>query len=111
MRTVTPRDRIRYRVDNLLTRGPGPLILGLFAATAVVVIIVSVAVWALGLAASASFDLFDVIWRSILTTLIDVQSHFELAGRVAELEKRLADGQEHDPWAGRPAGGGPRRAG
>lgn len=68
MRTVTARDRIRYRVDNLLARGTAPLIAGLFVVTAVVVLAVSALVWFAGLVAPG-FDIFDVIWRAILTTI------------------------------------------
>ncbi len=69
MRSVTARDRIRYRVDNVVARGSAPLIVGLFVVTMAVVAVVSLAVWALGAADSAHFDLFDVIWRAILTTI------------------------------------------
>ena len=69
MRRLTRRERIRYRADNLLARGTAPLILGLFIATAVVVAIVSLIVFAAGAANSAGYDLFDVIWRAILTTI------------------------------------------
>jgi voltage-gated potassium channel Kch len=68
VRTVTARERLRYRVDNLLARGTAPLIAGLFVATAVVVLLVSGLVWFLGLVAPG-FDIFDVVWRAILTTI------------------------------------------
>ena len=59
-------------MDNLLSLGVAPVVLALFGITAVVVLVVSLIVWAVGLANADSSDnlsLPEVIWRAILTTI------------------------------------------
>jgi voltage-gated potassium channel Kch len=60
---------VRYRVDNLLARGPAPLILGLFVFTIAAALIVSAVVWVVGWAQDSSFNFLDTLWRAILTTI------------------------------------------
>jgi voltage-gated potassium channel Kch len=69
VRTVTPRDRLRYRVDNLLVRGTGPVVLALFGVTIVVAILVSVIVVLFGWAQDSGFNFLDTLWRAFLTTI------------------------------------------
>jgi voltage-gated potassium channel Kch len=69
VRTVTRRDRIRYRVDNLLARGPAPLVAGLFVVTVVVALVMSAVIIAVGWAAESGYTVYDVIWRAFLTTI------------------------------------------
>jgi voltage-gated potassium channel Kch len=70
VRRVTFRERARYRIDNLLARGPAPLIVGLFIFTLAAALIVSAVVVLAGWAAESGFlDPFDTIWRAILTTI------------------------------------------
>jgi voltage-gated potassium channel Kch len=69
VRTVTRRDRIRYRVDRILARGPAPIVVGLLVATLVVTLVVSAVVVAVGWAADSQFTVWDVIWRAFLTTI------------------------------------------
>jgi voltage-gated potassium channel Kch len=69
VRTVTARDRLRYRVDNLLARGPGPIIVGLLGVTLLVALLISALIVAIGWAAESGLTVFDVIWRALLTTI------------------------------------------
>jgi voltage-gated potassium channel Kch len=72
MARATFRERVSYRTDNLLSRGPGLLIVGLFALTALAVVAISVVVWLLGwgnASGGTPLGLLDVIWRAILTTI------------------------------------------
>ncbi len=73
---VTPRDRLRYRVDTLMSRGPGPIVVGLFIFTALVALAVSLVVFFLGWGnygdpnnGGQDFTFADIIWRAILTTI------------------------------------------
>ena len=69
MPTPTLRARLRYRLDNLMSRGPAPLIGLLFLATAAVVIVVTIVVVLLNWGDESGFNPLDVLWRAILTTL------------------------------------------
>jgi voltage-gated potassium channel Kch len=69
VRAVSSRDRLRYRVDNLLARGPRPVIAGLLAFTVLAALAISALVVAVGWAAESQYTVFDVIWRALLTTI------------------------------------------
>ncbi len=63
------RDRLRYRVDDFLSRGPAILIGVLFGATLLAVLFVAVVITLVGWGAESGFNFLDVIWRAFLTTL------------------------------------------
>ncbi|MDQ6794393.1 MAG: potassium transporter TrkA, partial [Chloroflexota bacterium] len=63
------RNKIEYRLDGLMSRGPGVLVVGLFGATLVVVLIISAVIMFVGWGAESGFGPLDVIWRAFLTTL------------------------------------------
>ena len=69
MARLTRRDRLQYRLDELMSRGPGVLVLGLFMATFLVILVIASVVTLLGWGADSSFEFVDVIWRAFLTTL------------------------------------------
>ena len=76
MKQITPRDRLRYRVDTLMSRGPAPVVIGLFVFTLAVALIVSLIIFVLGWGdfgdpnnGGQDFTFFDIIWRAILTTI------------------------------------------
>jgi ion channel POLLUX/CASTOR len=63
------RNKIEYRLDGLMSRGPGILVVGLFGATLVVVVIISAVIMVVGWGGESGFGPLDVIWRAFLTTL------------------------------------------
>ena len=76
MQKVSFRERLRYRVDNLMSRGPAPVVLGLFAITILVALFVSVFVYLAGWGSlgdpvngGQDFTFPDIIWRAVLTTI------------------------------------------
>lgn len=69
MARLTRRDRFQYRVDSFMSRGPGVLIVGLFAATLLIVLVLAVLISAFGWGEESGFNFLDVIWRAFLTTL------------------------------------------
>ena len=69
MAPVTRRDRFRYRVDTFMSRGPGVLIVGLFAATLLIVLVIAIVITLVGWATESGFAFIDVLWRAFLTTL------------------------------------------
>ena len=68
-RRVTRRDRLRYRVDQLMSRGAPALVVGLFIITLLIVVVVSLLIWAAGWAGTEGFSFLDVLWRAVLATL------------------------------------------
>ena len=66
-------DRLRYAFDNYMAKGTVALIAGLFAASALVILLVAVIVQFAGLAqghpATEGFSFLDLLWRSLLRTL------------------------------------------
>ncbi len=65
--------RIRYAFDNYMARGTIALILGLFALSLLVIVVVSAFVWLFGQireeSATADLDFPEILWRSLLRTL------------------------------------------
>jgi voltage-gated potassium channel Kch len=69
MARPTRRDRLQYRLDGFMSRGPSVLIVGLFAATLLVVLLIAIVIVAVGWGSESGFNFLDVIWRTFLTTL------------------------------------------
>jgi voltage-gated potassium channel Kch len=67
MRRNSWSDRLRYAFDNTLSRGPGAMIGWLALVSAVLILAISLIVWAAGFAPGLSFA--EVAWRSMLRTL------------------------------------------
>ena len=65
---TTWRDRLRYEVDEFFARGTIALILGLFAVSTLIIVLVALAVLASG-ADEQGRTLLDLIWMSLLRTL------------------------------------------
>lgn len=63
------RRRLRYRIDGLMSRGPGVLMVGLLGATLLVATIIALVITLVGWATESGFNLLDVILRALLTTL------------------------------------------
>ena len=61
------RDRLRYRVDEFFGRGTIALILGLFAVSALIIVIIAVLVVITGSAAEGPFS--RLVWMGLLRTL------------------------------------------
>jgi voltage-gated potassium channel Kch len=65
--------RLRYAFDNYMSRGTIALILGLFALSLLVIVVVSVFVWFFGAVNDSPViqndDFVEVLWRSLLRTL------------------------------------------
>jgi voltage-gated potassium channel Kch len=70
-REISPRDRARYRIDNLFSRGTPALILGLAVLSAVVVVVVAAVVWLLRIspAGEGRLTFAESVWRSLVRTL------------------------------------------
>jgi len=69
-------ERLRYRIDNLMSRGPAPVVIGLFGITIVVAFLVSIFVYLIGWGnfgdptnGGQDFTFPDIIWRAVLTTI------------------------------------------
>jgi len=62
------RDRLRYRVDEFFARGTIALILGLFAVSTLIVVLIALAVFASG-ADTEGRSFVDLIWMGLLRTL------------------------------------------
>jgi len=72
MNRPTRKARLRYAFDNYMSKGTGALILGLFAITALVVVIIAVVVELTGSlndSATQGIDFLDLIWLTMLRTL------------------------------------------
>ncbi|MEO8229460.1 MAG: potassium transporter TrkA [Chloroflexota bacterium] len=68
MDRVTWRDRVRYRFDEFMSRGTIALILGLFAISVVLIVLVALIVWLTGLA-SEDLDFPTLLRYGLLRTL------------------------------------------
>jgi hypothetical protein len=64
---TTWRDRLRYAVDEFFARGTIALILGLFAVSVLIIVIISLAIATAG--ASEGRPFLELIWMSLLRTL------------------------------------------
>jgi voltage-gated potassium channel Kch len=69
MARPTRRDRLQYRLDGFMSRGPSVLIVGLLAATLLVVLVIAIVIVVVGWGSESGFNFLDVIWRTFLTTL------------------------------------------
>lgn len=65
----TWRDRVRYAFDTWMSRGTPALIVGLFIASVIIVVAISLAVWLVGAARDQSLGLADLLWYGLLRTL------------------------------------------
>jgi len=65
---TTWRDRLRYAVDEFFARGTIALILGLFAVSTLIVVVIALAVFALG-ADEQNRTFVDLLWMGLLRTL------------------------------------------
>src|SRR5450756_2780498 len=66
MRQVTFRDRVRYRFDNIMARGPIALVGWLGLASALLVIVTSLIV---RLATGGDLSLRDILWNVLFQAL------------------------------------------
>ena len=64
---TTWRDRLRYAIDEFFARGTIALILGLFAVSVLIIVIIAALVSAIGVGEGRSF--FDLVWMGLLRTL------------------------------------------
>jgi voltage-gated potassium channel Kch len=64
---TTWRDRLRYRVDEFFGRGTIALILGLFAVSLLIIVIIAIVVSATGIGEDRGF--LELIWMGLLRTL------------------------------------------
>jgi voltage-gated potassium channel Kch len=62
------RDRLRYAVDEFFARGTIALILGLFAVSTLIIVLIALAVFASG-ADEQGRTFFDLVWMGLLRTL------------------------------------------
>ena len=72
MNRPSRKARFRYAFDNYMSKGTGALILGLFAITALVVVIIAVVVeitGSLNNSATQGIDFIDLVWLTMLRTL------------------------------------------
>jgi voltage-gated potassium channel Kch len=72
MNRPSRKARFRYAFDNYMSKGTGALILGLFAITALVVIVIAVVVEITGSlndSATQGIDFIDLVWLTMLRTL------------------------------------------
>ena len=65
---TTWRDRLRYAVDEFFARGTIALILGLFAVSTLIIVVIALAVFALG-ADEQNRTFVDLLWMGLLRTL------------------------------------------
>jgi voltage-gated potassium channel Kch len=64
---TTWRDRLRYAVDEFFARGTIALILGLFAVSVLIIMIIAAVVWVAGVGEGRPF--LQLIWMGLLRTL------------------------------------------
>jgi Trk K+ transport system NAD-binding subunit len=69
MERVTWRDRARYAFDNYMARGTRALIVGLFALSVLLILLLAAVVTLSGVAAEHGLDFPAVVWRNLLRTL------------------------------------------
>jgi len=68
MRRITFRDRLRYRFDNTMSRGPIPLIGWLFLLSAILILAVSLLVRSTGVDPEGR-GFLQIVWASLMRTL------------------------------------------
>jgi hypothetical protein len=69
MSRVTWRDRMRYAFDNFMARGTRALILGLFAVSLLLIVIIAALISISGMADDQELDFATLLWRNLLRTL------------------------------------------
>ncbi|MGZ8502095.1 MAG: CASTOR/POLLUX-related putative ion channel [Candidatus Limnocylindrales bacterium] len=69
MDRVTWRDRLRYRFDEFMARGTIALILGLFAISVALIVVVALIVWLSGIATDQELDFPTLLRYGLLRTL------------------------------------------
>jgi voltage-gated potassium channel Kch len=69
MEPVTWRDRVRYAFDNYMARGTRALIVGLFAITLLLILVLAAIVSLSGIADDQGLDFPTLAWRNLLRTL------------------------------------------
>ncbi len=69
MSRATWRDRARYAFDNFMARGTRALILGLFAVSLLLIVIVAGLISLSGIAQDQDLDFATILWRNLLRTL------------------------------------------
>jgi len=71
MRKITPMERLRYRFDNTMSRGPIALIGWLFLASAAFIIVISIVVVSVGISPEdgGRLSFLEAAWLSLMRTL------------------------------------------
>jgi voltage-gated potassium channel Kch len=69
MDRVTWRDRARYAFDNFMARGTPALILGLFAVSLLLILVIAVVAALSGIANDQGLDFPTLVWRNLMRTL------------------------------------------
>jgi ion channel POLLUX/CASTOR len=69
MERVTWRDRVRYAFDNVMARGTGALLAGLFVVSAALIVAFAALIALTGIAADQGLDFPAVLWRNLMRTL------------------------------------------
>jgi voltage-gated potassium channel Kch len=69
MHRVTWRDRARYAFDNFMARGTPALILGLFAVSLLLILLIAVVATLSGIANDQGLDFPTLLWRNLMRTL------------------------------------------
>ena len=69
MERVTWRDRARYAFDNYMARGTRALIVGLFAISLLLILVLAAALTLAGIADEQGVDFPTLVWRNLLRTL------------------------------------------
>ena len=64
---TTWRDRLRYAIDEFFARGTVALILGLFAVSLLIILVIAIVVWAAGVGGERNF--LQLVWMGLLRTL------------------------------------------
>ncbi|MBI3914217.1 MAG: NAD-binding protein [Chloroflexi bacterium] len=73
MKKITWRERLRYRFDNVMARGPIAMVIGLFLISGALIALIAAFVAMTGVAPTAddgsSPDFFELMWLGLLRTL------------------------------------------
>src|SRR5512140_3083182 len=71
MHTVTLRDRVRYRFDNLMSRGPIALLIGLGLLSLLIIVIAAAIISIGGITQDETpqVSFFEAMWESLVRTL------------------------------------------
>jgi voltage-gated potassium channel Kch len=69
LKNITFKHRLRYRFDNMMSKGPIALIGWLFIASAILIVLVSLVVVAFGIGPEGKGTFVEVAWASLMRTL------------------------------------------